>query len=303
MAFITPSHAPVAKPFFSSFTSTCRGIGGQKWFTHSFTRVMRMSSSPTVTNRFSLAGKTVVVTGGHRGIGRDISIAAAQAGADIVVIDRHGPDASDVPSTLETLGRRYYSFQANLLNASDISQAVEQALKTVGPVDALVNNAGITRLAPFEELSIEQWDETIAVNLRAPFLMTQAFAKGPSGMLARGRGAIVNVTSVAGSFAFDHHAAYCASKAGLDMLTKVITCEWGKKGIRANAVAPTVVMTAMGKEVWGKPEAGDPMLAKIPQGRFAEPSEVADAVVYLCSDASSMINGAVLPVDGGFGCV
>lgn len=249
--------------------------------------------------RFSLLGRVAVVTGGHRGIGREISLAIARAGGDVIVIDRGGPGDSDIPSAIRELGRRHWSFRADLGDVDELRAAAESAKAAVPGVDILVNNAGITRLASLEEATVADWDAVMAVNLRAPFLLAQMFAIGEKGMLARGSGVIVNVSSIAGTGALEGHAAYCASKAGLNMLTKIMTAEWAARGIRANAVAPTVVLTEMGKQVWGSEEKGRPMRKRIPQNRFVEPYEVADAVVFLASDAASMINGEVMHIDGG----
>lgn len=261
--------------------------------------------SPTQsTSRHSLHGKTAVITGGHRGIGRDITLAIAQAGCDVIIIDQSGARDSDIPAQVEQLGRKYWSFKADLSDPSSLSQAAQQA-NEVAPsgIDILVNNAGIALLQPLEELSVEAWDKTINVNLRAPFLLAQAFVNGANGMLARGTGNIINISSTAGTDAILLHGAYSSSKGGLNMLTKVMTAEWAGRGIRSNAVAPTVVLTEMGRKNWGNEEFGGPMKGKIPQGRFAEPYEVADVVVFLASDASSMVNGQVVAVDGGFGCM
>lgn len=249
--------------------------------------------------RFSLAGKIAVVTGGHRGIGRDISLGIARAGGDVVVIDSKGPCDSDVPSQLQELGRRYWSFTANLADASALLTAVDWVKRAVDRVDILVNNAGVGQMTPVEEIELDAWETVMNVNLRAPFLLAQAFASGEKGMLARGQGAIVNLSSVAGSMAIEGHAAYGASKAGLNMMTQVMTVEWAARGIRVNAVAPTVVLTEMGKRAWGSEEKGGPMRKFIPAQRFVEPFEVADAVVFLASDAASMINGEVVHIDGG----
>lgn len=252
--------------------------------------------------RFSLEGRIALVTGGHRGIGRDITLGMAQAGAEVVVLDQKGPGDSNLPQLLSDLGKRYWSFTANFESADEIQTAVLMIKTAVGRIDILVNNAGISRMAPLESLSAADWDATYAVNTRAPFLLAKAFASGPDGMLARGRGAIVNVSSVSGKDGIPLHGAYCASKAGLNLLTKVMAAEWAARGIRANAVAPTVVLTEMGRKVWGG-AAGDAVRQKIPQRRFVEAYEVADAVVFLASDAASMVNGEVLAVDGGYGCV
>lgn len=259
------------------------------------------SASASTASRLSLHGKVALVTGGHRGVGAAISSALAQAGANIVIVDRAGALDSPVPDAVRAAGRQYWGLTADLCDAGAAREAAQAAVQCAGRVDVLVNNAGVALLAPMEELSVEDFDRTMAVNVRAPFLLAQAVAAGDDGMLARGSGVIVNVSSAAAFGALDGHAAYCASKAALNMLTKMCCMEWGGRGLRANAVAPTVVLTEMGRRAWGPQEKGGPMLARIPQRRFAEPDEVADAVVFLASDAASMVNGAVLPVDGGFG--
>lgn len=248
--------------------------------------------------RFSLSGKVAVVTGGHRGIGRDISLGIGRAGGDVIVIDRKGCGDSDVPSELRSLGRRYWSFTADLGDESSLRAAAACAKAAAGQVDILVNNAGIGHVVSLAEESSSKWDEIMRVNLRAPFLLSQIFATGENGMLERGAGAIVNISSVAGSKALEGHAAYAASKAGLDMLTKVMTVEWGGRGVRANAVAPTVVLTEMGRGAWSGAK-GEAMKGRIPGGRFAEGWEVADAVVFLASAAAAMVNGETVGVDGG----
>ena len=144
---------------------------------------------------------------------------------------------------------------------------------------------------------MDDWDRTLAVNLRAPLLLAQALAPK---MIEKGRGKIINVSSQTGIVAIPDHCAYAASKNGLNALTKAMTCEWAKHNIQCNAVCPTVILTPMGERVWGPPEKGDPMRAKIPAGRFGRPVEVADLVLYLASPASDMINGDTIMLDGGY---
>jgi NAD(P)-dependent dehydrogenase (short-subunit alcohol dehydrogenase family) len=257
-------------------------------------------------SRLSLTGSVALVTGGHRGIGAAISVGLAGAGADIVVLDRGGPGESPVPAAITALGRKVWAVQADLGDEESVRKAAASAFELVAPavVDILVNNAGIACLGPLESLSIRDWDTTMSVNVRAAFLLSQLVAtggnRGDGGMLARRRGAIVNVSSAAGSGALLEHGAYCASKAALNMLTRSLAIEFGGRGIRANGVGPTVVLTEMGIANWSEPGKRDGMLARIPAGRFAKPHEVADAVVFLASDAASMIHGQTLAVDGGF---
>ena len=166
------------------------------------------------------------------------------------------------------------------------------------PVDLLVNNAGITILAPFVDTRIEDFDRVHAVNTRAPLIVSQEYARD---RIARGLGgAIVNVSSNAAWLGWVDHAAYCASKGGLDAMSRVMANELGREGIRVNCVNPTITLTAMGELAWSDPAKADPIRSRIPIGRFLRPAEVAETVLFLLSDAASSLNGVSLPVDGGF---
>ena len=166
------------------------------------------------------------------------------------------------------------------------------------PVDFLVNNAGITILAPVADMRIEDFDRVHAVNTRAPLIVSQVYARD---RMARGAGgAIVNVSSNAAWLGIADHGAYCASKGGLDALSRVMANEFGRAGIRVNCVNPTVTLTPMGEFAWSDPAKAEPVLSRIPIGRFLKPREVAETVLFLLSDAASALNGVSLPVDGGF---
>jgi len=163
-------------------------------------------------------------------------------------------------------------------------------------VDILVNDAGLSFPEKLVDLDVAHWDATLAVNLRAPALITKVIA---AKMIAQGYGAIVNISSNASVAGIEEHAAYCASKFGLDGLTKVMAVELGPHGIRVNAIAPTVVLTPMGSQVWGDPKKADPVKAKIPLGRFAYPKDITAAVLFLVSEGAAMIHGETLIIDGG----
>ncbi|MEM7025593.1 MAG: SDR family oxidoreductase, partial [Pseudomonadota bacterium] len=175
--------------------------------------------------------------------------------------------------------------------------AAQQALDRFGVIDILVNNAGTTLVQDLLTMPVEGWDHLQAVNLRAPFLFAQAVAPG---MIAQRRGKIVNISSQSGIAALDDHAAYSASKAGLNMLTKAMTMEWARYNIQANAICPTVIMTAMGEKVWSDPVKSQPMLDRIPLGRFGQPIEIADLALFLSAPASDLICGQIILADGGF---
>jgi NAD(P)-dependent dehydrogenase (short-subunit alcohol dehydrogenase family) len=173
---------------------------------------------------------------------------------------------------------------------------VEEALKTFGKIDILVNNAGIALLDDAENLSEEYWDKTMAVNLKAPFLLSQLVGRE---MVRRRSGKIINIASQAGIVALDRHVAYCVSRAGLISMTKVLALEWGEFGINVNAIAPTVVPTELGEKAWAG-EVGEAMKRRVPLRRFALPEEVAAAALFLASDVANMITGETLVVGGGY---
>jgi NAD(P)-dependent dehydrogenase (short-subunit alcohol dehydrogenase family) len=182
-------------------------------------------------------------------------------------------------------------------DAEDAVAAARRALAEWGTIDILVNNAGITRLAPATDLTLGQWDEVMAVNLRAPFLLARELAPA---MIEQRWGKVVMISSQTGVIALEDHAAYATSKGGLNALTKSLAAEWARHNVQVNAICPTVVMTPMGREVWGPPEKGEPFRLATPARRFAETVEIADAALFLASDASAMINGDLLMVEGGF---
>lgn len=234
-------------------------------------------------------GKRALVTGAGKGIGREIATLLAACGAEVVAVGRN---AVDLASLARETGAA--TIVAELADPVAARAAAERA----GPIDLLVNNAGITILQPFLDVTTDALDAIMAVNLRAVLVISQVVARG---MIARGTGgAIVNLSSQASQVALADHAAYCASKGALDQLTRVMALELGPHQIRVNAVNPTVTLTPMGALAWGDPAKGDPMKAKIPLGRFAFPRDVAHAVAYLLSDQADMIHGVMLPIDGGF---
>ena len=239
-----------------------------------------------------LSGKRVLVTGAGKGIGREICRVLSACGAEIIALSR-------TQSDLDSLARELpcQTLTADLAEPAQAIAAANEALRS-GPIHCLVNNAGISIPQPFLETTLDAFDRTMAVNVRAVLLVSQIIARE---MVSRGEGgAIVNLSSQASSIGIADHAAYCASKGALDQLTRTMALELGKSQIRVNAVNPTVTLTPMGEMAWGDPKKSGPMLARIPLGRFARPSHVAQAVTYLLSDKADMIHGVTLPVDGGF---
>jgi NAD(P)-dependent dehydrogenase (short-subunit alcohol dehydrogenase family) len=248
-------------------------------------------------DRFSLAGRTALVTGGSKGIGAEICAVFAEAGADIVALGRDEVGLAATAVAVRAHGRRCLTLAAEMASPTEPVAACERALKEWGTIDILVNSAGIAIVAPAVGFTTGDWDEMMAVNLRAPFLTARTLAPA---MIAQRWGKVIMISSQTGVIALDDHVAYATSKGGLNALTKSLCAEWARHNVQVNAICPTVVMTPMGKEVWGRPEKGDPFRRATPARRFAEPVEVADAALYLASDASAMVNGALLMVEGGF---
>lgn len=244
-----------------------------------------------------LSRRSAVVTGAGKGIGREICIELASAGADVFGVSRTRDDLESLGSEIVQSGVRYAYSCGDLAEDLSAHQVATEAQRALGDIDILVNNAGISANAPATKVTEEQWATTMDVNAKAAFFMAQALGRG---MLSRGHGRIINVSSQAGLVALSDHVAYGASKAALDMITRVLALEWGSLGITVNSVAPTVILTPLGERVWGDPEKAQPMLDQIPMGRFGRPPEVAAVVTFLACDLASLINGAVIPVDGGY---
>ena len=242
---------------------------------------------------FDLHGKVAIVTGGASGIGSAIVDTFAARGATVAVLD---VQAGKAAAKAEALGAAHSAVRCDVANPESVRASVARVVERHHRVDILVNCAGIARLAAAETLSLADWDSTMSVNVRGTFLMSQAVGIV---MLAAGRGRIVNLASQAATVALDQHAAYCASKAAVLGLTRVLAAEWAGRGVTVNAISPTVVLTELGRLAWSGTKA-EAMLAKIPTGRFAMPEEIAAVALFLATDDTTMINGADIVVDGGY---
>jgi NAD(P)-dependent dehydrogenase (short-subunit alcohol dehydrogenase family) len=250
--------------------------------------------------RFDLAGRVALVTGAARGIGRGCAIALAQAGADLALgfRDAGSADARELAGTIETLGRRAVSLQMDVTRRDQIASATAAALRALGRIDVLVNNAGIGPPNPAESVTEADFDRTVGVNVKGTFFVSQEVG---AAMIREGRGGrIINLSSQAGFVALPTESIYCMTKAAIAHLTKCLAVEWAPHGINVNAVAPTFIRTP-GTVKWLADDAFRvDLLSRIPLGRVGEPVDVAAAVVYLASPAAAMVTGTTLMIDGGW---
>ncbi|HEX2918928.1 MAG TPA: glucose 1-dehydrogenase [Edaphobacter sp.] len=251
------------------------------------------------TAAVTLSGKIAFVTGAASGIGRAAAIAFAQAGADVALVDVNQDGLEEAAEQVQRLGRRPLVLRADVSSDQETRRAVEETVKGFGRLDCAFNNAGIEgKNAKTAELAVEDWDRVIAVNLRSIFLSMRYEIPH---MLQQGGGAIVNCASVAGLVGFAGLPAYTASKHAVVGLTKTASLEYATQNIRINAVAPGVIDTPMIERFTGGTAEGRKAMENLePIGRMAKPEEVANAVVWLCSDAASYVLGYTLAVDGGF---
>lgn len=250
--------------------------------------------APQIDLNFPLSGKVAIVTGGASGIGAAISRAFIAKGAKVAVLDI---SADIAKAKAEELGENAKPFVCDVSSQQSVNDAIAAVKDQFGAIDIAVNSAGVVYLAPADEISVNDWDKTIAINLKGSFLVTQAVGRA---MIAAGKGGkIINLASQAGTVAIEEHVAYCASKFGVIGMSKTFAAEWGKHGICVNTLSPTIVLTELGKKAWAG-EKGEAAKKRIPAGRFAYPEEIAAAAVFLASAGADMITGADLLIDGGY---
>lgn len=245
---------------------------------------------------FDLSGRVALVTGANTGIGQGIALALAEAGADIAAVGRSAPDQTG--ERVRALGRRFLSVRADLATTAPIEAAVQSVSDGLGPVDILINNAGIIRRADALDFTEADWDAVMDVNLKSVFFLAQAVARR---MVASSRpGKIINIASMLSFQGGIRVVSYTSSKSGVLGMTRLLANEWAGKGINVNAIAPGYFVTNNTEALRADEKRNADILARIPAGRWGNPADLGGAAVFLSSRASDYVHGTVLPVDGGW---
>jgi NAD(P)-dependent dehydrogenase (short-subunit alcohol dehydrogenase family) len=248
--------------------------------------------------RFDLTGQVALVTGAGRGLGRAIALALAHAGADVALGLRDVNAHRGLPREIEALGRKPLPLQMDMTRLDQVAGAIERAAEHFGRLDILVNNAGVAPGNPAEDFLEQDFDVTVAINLKGTFFASQAAGRI---MIRQGHGRIINLSSQAGFAALPGESVYCMTKAGISHLTKCLAVEWGKHNITVNAVAPTFIHTPGTEEALADPAFRADVVERIAAlHRIGEPVDVTGAVVFLASPAASLITGHTILIDGGW---
>jgi NAD(P)-dependent dehydrogenase (short-subunit alcohol dehydrogenase family) len=252
----------------------------------------------SVLNQFRLDGRRALVTGGSRGLGRVMAQALAEAGADVAITSRSAAGvAAEADAIAAATGRLVRGYVSDVQHGDAVARLADEVEATLGPIDILINNAGINVRGPVDQLSEADWDAVIDTNLKGPFLCARAF--GPR-MAARGWGRVINMGSILSVIGLPGRAPYASSKAGIVNLTRVLALEWAERGVTVNAICPGPFGTDMNRPLLNDPEKFKAFVAKIPMGRWGELHEIAGVAVFLASDASSFVTGSSVFVDGGW---
>lgn len=247
------------------------------------------------TELFSLAGKVALVTGANTGLGQGIAVALAEAGADIAAAGFVAP--TETEARVRKLGRRFMAIDADLSSIAPVGRIVDETVAGLGGLDILINNAGLIRRADAVEFTEKDWDDVMNVNIKAAFFLCQAAGRR---MIAQGAGKIINIASMLSFQGGIRVPSYTASKSGIAGITRLLACEWAGKGLNINAIAPGYMATDNTAQLRADAERSEQILGRIPAGRWGEPADLAGAAIFLASRASDYLNGAVIPVDGGW---
>jgi len=244
-----------------------------------------------------LKNKVAIVTGSRRGIGKEIALALAKAGANVVVSDINLDDCNKVVEEIKAIGKKGLAVKADVSNPEDVSQMINLTTEKFGKVDILVNNAGIYMQKSLTDLTEQDFDRVLDINLKGVFLCSKAAVPE---MIKQDKGKIINITSIAGQVGFANSSAYCASKGAVINMTRELALELAQYKINVNAIGPGVIETDMTKELLKDKATRETLLANIPLSRIGKPEDIANAALFLASDNSDYITGITLFVDGGW---
>lgn len=247
---------------------------------------------------FDLSGRTALVTGGGRGLGRSMAEALAEAGADVAILARSRAQVDEAAESIRGRGCRALPLTADVANPEEVEAAVNEIMEAWGRLDILVNAAGVISRGPAEEFPLEDWRRIVDINLTGAYLCSRAAARV---MIPRKYGKIINIASIMGWLTMPGRAAYASSKAGLLTLTRSLAFEWAPHGLNVNAIAPGYFRTDINAQLFERKAWVEKLVDHIPTGRPGRPEELHGAVIFLASEASSFVNGAVIAVDGGQG--
>lgn len=246
---------------------------------------------------FDLSGKTALVTGGSKGLGRAMALGLARAGCDLALCARDAGGLRETREAVGALGVRAETFPMDVLRKESVGRAVEAVAAAFGKIDILVNNAGVNVRKPTLELADDEWDRVLDTNLKGYFLVAQAVAPH---MIRQGRGKVIHLSSIFGTVGMNNQLAYACSKGGINQMTKVMAIEWAPHNIQVNAIGPTYFETPLVAQLRNDPERFRFINERTPMGRWGQPEELEGTVIFLASRASDFITGQTIYVDGGW---
>lgn len=247
------------------------------------------------TSMFDLTGRVALVTGANTGLGQGIALALAEAGADIAAAGI--VPADETGDKVRALGRRFLNIDANLMSIEPVERIAAETVAGLGGLDILVNNAGLIRRADAVDFSEKDWDDVMNVNIKGAFFMAQAAGKH---MIAKGYGKIINIASMLSFQGGIRVPSYTASKSGIAGITRLLANEWGAKGININAIAPGYMATDNTAQLRADEDRSKAILDRIPAGKWGVPADLGGTAIFLAASASDYVNGAIIPVDGGW---
>jgi NAD(P)-dependent dehydrogenase (short-subunit alcohol dehydrogenase family) len=248
-----------------------------------------------MTDIFSLQGKKAFVSGASRGLGREMALTLAEAGADVALASRNIEALNETAALIQKMGREALVCPMDISKLDEIEKAVSKAIRGFGRIDILINNSGIAGESPVIDMTPEKWDRVMDVNLKGHIFCTKAVGRN---MIENRHGKIINIASIVGIIPVIYNSPYAAAKAGLILFTKTLALEWARYNIQVNALCPGYFLTDLNREFFQAP-AGQKVINKIPQRRVADPREIRGVTLLLASDASSFMTGSVIVLDGG----